>query len=248
MSITSWSRRQEIAFTKLDLLNTADVIVLHCHSLKRHLIELGAAPERVMVVPYGVDHHFFSPRPDVERRPGFVISIGESRTRDYPMLFKAVEGLPADFLVAASGSWYAREKNPADFAVVPPNVTVSRHIPSVKLRALYAQAQFVVLPVRPSVASFGATATLEAASMGLPVIATRSPGLTDYVIDGVTGILVDPGDVAGMRKAIEYFLAHPEEARRMGRNARRRVEECLNIDRYSRELAALVKKYSRSVQ
>jgi glycosyltransferase involved in cell wall biosynthesis len=244
MMITSWSRRQEIAFAKLGLLNAADAIVLHSHSLRNHLIELGANPARVIVVPYGIDHQFFSPRPHSEARPGFVISIGESRTRDYPTLFRAVEGLPADVLVAASGSWYAREKNPADFAATPPNVTISRHIPAVGLRNLYAQAQFVVLPVRPSVASFGATATLEASAMGLPVIATRSPGLADYVVDGVTGILVEPGDTAGLRNAVIYLLANPEEARRMGRNARCRVEACFNIDRYSRELAALVKKYS----
>ena len=44
-------------------------------------------------------------------------------------------------------------------------------------------------------------------SMGRAVIATRSPGLLDYVVDGETGILVDFGDVHAWREAIQYLLS-----------------------------------------
>jgi glycosyltransferase involved in cell wall biosynthesis len=76
--------------------------------------------------------------------------------------------------------------------------------------------------------------------MGIPVIANRSPGLMDYVIDGKTGILVEPGDKEALRNAIEFLITHPEEAQRMGRNARLTVERGLNMDCYVQRLAALI--------
>lgn len=78
--------------------------------------------------------------------------------------------------------------------------------------------------------------------MSRAVIVTRSPGIMDYVIDGETGILVDPANPGAFRCAIEYLLAHPEEARRMGENARRRVEEELNMSNYIKQIAQLLQR------
>ena len=76
--------------------------------------------------------------------------------------------------------------------------------------------------------------------MGRAVIASRSRGILDYVVDHETGILVEPGDVEALREAIEHLLAHPEEAQRLGRNARQRVEEELNLDTYVESLARIL--------
>ena len=61
------------------------------------------------------------------------------------------------------------------------------------------------------------------------------------VVDGETGILVDPGDVAGMREAVRELLAHPEEARRLGQNARQRIDEELNLDVYVGRIAEVLR-------
>jgi len=169
-----------------------------------------------------------------------IVSLGETRSRDYAMLFEAVDGLPLTLKVAASGSWYARERNTRVAAVIPENVKLTRHMSYMELKQWYTQAQFVVLPVHNLIYSAGATAALEAACMGRAVIATRSPGIADFVIDGETGLLVNHGDVAGMRAAIQDLLAHPVEAQRLGQNARRRVEDELNLDIYVKRIAELL--------
>jgi glycosyltransferase involved in cell wall biosynthesis len=240
---TSWSWRQEYAITRLNLFSAMDAIVVHCQSMKRHFVKLGALAKRIHVIPYSVDHHFFSPVTDVEQQTGFVMSVGEIRGRDYVTLFQAVVGLPLKLMVAASGPWYAREKNTRLRTLVPENVSVSGHLPRADLKKLYAQSQFVVLPVYDVPFSAGATGVLEAACMGRTVIATRSQGIVDYVIDGETGILVNPGDVAEMREAIQDLLAHPEEARRLGQNARQRIEEQLNLDVYVERIAQLLRAH-----
>jgi glycosyltransferase involved in cell wall biosynthesis len=179
----------------------------------------------------------------VEQKNGLIFSLGEVRNRDYPTLFKAVQGLPLQLLVAAAGSWYAREKNKQVNAPLPANVRLSGRVSRATLRELYAQAQFVVLPLHYELASAGATAVLEAMSMGRAVITTRSPGILDYVEDGETALLVEPGDAEGLRDAICDLLRHPAEARRLGSNARQRIEEELNLDRYVEQVAEVLKKH-----
>jgi glycosyltransferase involved in cell wall biosynthesis len=239
----SWSSRQESVITKLNLFSAMDVIVVKCQGFKRHFAKLGAPAERVHVIPYGVDHRFFSPLVDIEQQAGFIMSLGEIRGRDYATLFRAVDGLPLKLLVAASGSWYARERNTDLYTAVPENVTLARRFSRAELKRLYAQSQFIVLPLHDKVPG-GATVILEAMCMGRAVIATRIPSILDYVVDGETGVLVTPGDVVGMREAIQDLLAHPEKARRLGQNGRQRIDEELNLDIYVERIAGLLRVHS----
>jgi glycosyltransferase involved in cell wall biosynthesis len=114
---------------------------------------------------------------------------------------------------------------------------MTKHLSQSDLRSLYASSQFVVLPIRDLIYSAGATATLEAGSMARAVIAYRSRGIADYIIDGETGILVEPGSVPAMREAIQFLLTNPKEARRMGQNARQRIVEKLNLETYVSNIA-----------
>lgn len=240
---TAWSSRQERVITGLNLFSAMDVIVVKCQSLKRHFVKLGTPAERIRVIPFGVDHRFFSPLADVEQQAGFAISIGEIRGRDYATLFQAMDGLPLKLLVAASGSWYAREKNADLQTTVPDNVTIARGFSRAELKKLYAQSQFIVLPLPDVLFSAGATAVLEAMCLGRAVIVTRSRGILDYVTDGETAILVSPGDVVEMREAIQDLLAHPQKARRLGQNARQRIDDGLNLDVYVERVAGLLRAH-----
>jgi glycosyltransferase involved in cell wall biosynthesis len=239
---TAWSSRQERVITGLNLFSAMDVVVVKCQGFKRHFAKLGAPAERVHVIPYGVDHRFFSPLVDIEQQAGFIMSLGEIRGRDYATLFRAVDGLPLKLLVAASGSWYARERNTDLRTAVPENVTLARRFSRAELKRLYAQSQFIVLPLHDKVPG-GATVILEAMCMGRAVIATRIPSILDYVVDGETGVLVNPGDVVGMREAIQDLLAHPEKAHRLGQNARQRIDEELNLDVYVERIASLLRAH-----
>ena len=64
---------------------------------------------------------------------------------------------------------------------------------------------------------------VEAASMGLPCVASRIYGVTDAVVDGQTGFLVPVRDSAGFAEAAEKLLSQPALAQTMGAAARHRV-------------------------
>jgi glycosyltransferase involved in cell wall biosynthesis len=67
-------------------------------------------------------------------------------------------------------------------------------------------------------------AVIEAMAAGLPVVASRTAGLAELVLDGRTGRLVDAEDAAGLAGAIEALAADRPLRRRMGDAARRRAE------------------------
>ena len=69
-------------------------------------------------------------------------------------------------------------------------------------------------------------ALIEAQGLGLPAVATRCPyGPDEIVEDGVTGRLADPGDAAGLARAIVDLLGDAEARRRMAAAAARRARE-----------------------
>lgn len=238
-----WSKRQELVITKLGLFSVMDKIIVQCSSMRRQLISLGAHPGKVEVIHHGIDQAFFSPLHQGEQLRGMIMSVGEPRSRDYASLFRAVAGLPLSLNVPAYGHWYAREKNKSLAMRIPENVSVMRHLSQMELRDLYGRCQFVVLPIRDLVYSAGATASLEAGSMARAVIAFRSEGITDYIIDGETGILVEPGDVRALVDAIQFLLSHPAEARRLGDNARERILKELSFETYVTNIADVLMQH-----
>jgi len=76
----------------------------------------------------------------------------------------------------------------------------------------------------PSVHEGLPLAPLEAGAAGLPVVASRIPGMDEAVEDGVTGVLHDVDDDSGMAASVLGFLRGRDLARRFGQNGRARVE------------------------
>ena len=68
-------------------------------------------------------------------------------------------------------------------------------------------------------------AALEASAHGLPVVAGRYGGTADAVVDGETGLLVDPTDPEAVAAAVVHLLREPDEAERMGAAGRARARQ-----------------------
>lgn len=79
-------------------------------------------------------------------------------------------------------------------------------------------------------------------SAGLPVIASNFPLWRSIVEEAECGLLVDPLDSGAIAQAIDWMLAHPEEAEAMGRRGRIAVEERYNWDREAEKLVNLYRR------
>ena len=91
-------------------------------------------------------------------------------------------------------------------------------------------------------------ALMEAMLSGLPCVATDISGNQDLIRSGYNGLLVPPADVDALAKALGYMLSHPDEAREMGRNARKTILEKCDIRNVADEYLSLYNKLLRNEQ
>ena len=77
--------------------------------------------------------------------------------------------------------------------------------------------------------------------MGKAVIVTQTSGQRDVIRHDVDGVYVPPGDPQVLRSAIVRLLEHPEEAERLGANARQTIESTMSLDRWAERIAQVVR-------
>ena len=121
-------------------------------------------------------------------------------------------------------------------------------VESDRMPALFNSATMVVMPSRV-MEGFGFVA-MEAAMMGRPVVATRSGGLTEAVIEGETGLLVERENSDALADAIASILDRPEVARKMGQAAQTRSRAMFkseqHVDAFDALYRQLIDEFSRA--
>lgn len=102
----------------------------------------------------------------------------------------------------------------------------------------YAAADIFIMPTEGSqtdIEGFGIVYH-EAGYAGLPVIASKLPGVDEAVINGQTGVLVEPGNVSELKAVIENLINHPELRDQYGRAARQRIEREFSLQAQAEKL------------
>ena len=154
---------------------------------------------------------------------GELIDAGRRLLRDFSDVKIAFVGPDEENLMLSMESAFG---NQMGTRVICPGLT---RTPEKWLNA----ADVLVLPSHRE--GFGVVA-LEAAACEIPVVSTRIHGLTDAIVDGVTGILVPPGNVDALHEALSALLAQPELRARLGREGRMRAvaefEQDVVVKRY----------------
>lgn len=73
-------------------------------------------------------------------------------------------------------------------------------------------------------------ACIEAMAMALPIVASNVGGIPELVLDGVTGLLIEPESPVQLAEATRRLLHDPDLARALGRASRARAQQCFSID------------------
>jgi D-inositol-3-phosphate glycosyltransferase len=199
-----------------EVIACSDLITASNPVEARQLVEhYGAAPERIELVPPGVDHAFFSPG---DRR-GARRALGWD---DRPVLLFVGRIQPLKGLTVAVDAlaMLARARQRIESLGLAHQVTFVAPRPHHLLSTHYRAADVVVVPSRSE--SFGLVA-LEAAACGVPVVASAVGGLTTLVEDGVTGFLVPERDPALFADRIAKLLDDPMTAAEMSIEAATRA-------------------------
>jgi glycosyltransferase involved in cell wall biosynthesis len=189
--------------------------------------QMGVPLERMTVVPVGVDHTVFRPRPEVARVPGRVMVTSSS---DVPMkgmvpMLEAFAKLRTErdleMVVIGRPTEGGRVARTIERLGLGDAVRCVTGVSDDELARLYAEAEVAVVP---SLYEGFSLPAIEAMACGRPLVATTGGALPEVVgRDGETGLLVTPDDPEALAGGIRRVLDDPELAARLGAGGRQRV-------------------------
>jgi glycosyltransferase involved in cell wall biosynthesis len=225
-------------------LRAADYVTGDSRDIVEACVRLGARPDRVEVVQWGVDFKSFHPEvpgAPVRRALGIpgeapVLLSTRSFTQAYYNIDVVVrtaarlqERFPALHVVIAGNEGDdTRFRTEAARAGLLRNVHWVGRIPHAELPA-YLAACTVFLTV-PSVDAT-AVSLLEAMACGAAVVATDLPSAAEWIVNDRTGLTVAPRDEEALQAAVARYLGDPDLRRRLGAAAERLVRERADHDR-----------------
>jgi glycosyltransferase involved in cell wall biosynthesis len=210
--------------------------------LRRRAIDIGAAPDRVTVVPYGVDGQRFRPSPatrsamrsacGLKGSDRVVVAAGRLvRKKGFEYLIEAVAALAARWptvtlVIAGGGDLEDELRGQATACGIAPRVRFVGAVTQTQVAEWLAAADVAVVPsVRDDAGNVDGlpNIVLEALVSGTPVIATPAGGIGTVAVDGETALVVPERDVAALTRALEQLLEEPDRGRTLGQTARESV-------------------------
>ena len=212
----------------------SDKIIAVSNTVKKTIVdETFVSEDKVVVIYNGIDGlDFPSDRSNRLCEKPKIIYIGRViKSKGLFVLIKAIENIQhKNFLLRIVGNGDDLEKLKA--YVVKNNlnewVRFAGQLPYQDIKKEFLDSDIFVLP---SLRIEGFPMTLiEAMCAGLSIVASQIGGIPDAVDDGLTGLLVKPGDVKDLREKLEHLLKNKEERLFLGRNAKIKAEKDFNIN------------------
>jgi glycosyltransferase involved in cell wall biosynthesis len=195
--------------------------------------------DKIQMLYWHIDHGFFRPMPEIQAQ-NQICSAGMA-SRDYATLVAAAHDLDIEVKIAADSPWFKQELNISQ-SDLSARVEARSYGTYQALRQLYAESLFVVVPLFDVPFSAGYTVILEAMAMGKATIVSRIKQQDDFIIDGWNGLYVTPGNTSELHDRIQFLLQHPDEARRLGANARKTIEDRFTLDHYVQRMQCAVEQ------
>lgn len=183
--------------------------------------------KEVHVVPFGVDCQVFHPTERINMTSavtlGFVKYLRVKYGPEY--LIRAMEMIVRQYpqtrlLMAGSGELRSQLQELTRQLNLTPNISF---LGAVEHRQVPELLKNVDIFVMPSIREEFGVVAVEAQAMEIPVVATKVGGIPEVVLDGETGILIEPGNSEQLAQAILTLIENPALRRQMGEQGRKHV-------------------------
>lgn len=213
---------------RLTLRRAARVISVTRHEAAL-LVSLGLEPDRIAIIPNGIDPSEFAAVP--ERRPvqdtvtGIFVGRIDPTQKGLDTLVRAVSLVPSSVrfhlrLVGEDWGGAKALRQLSSHLGIGDRIEFVGPVSRAELLREFARADLLVLPSRFE--PFGIV-LLEAMAAGLPIVASRVGGIPEVAPDGEVGLLVEPGDPADLAAALLRLAEGPALRSRLGAAGRQRA-------------------------
>jgi phosphatidyl-myo-inositol dimannoside synthase len=211
-------------------------------------------------IPAGFASQLAEP-PDVASDGATLLSVGSlNKALAYKGFRTVIAAMPrilaevpeARYVIAGDGDDCEGLARLAEETGVADRVAFTGPVSDAELAAIYRSSALFVLPSRASGAMGEAAGEgfgrvyVEAALAGKPVVGSREAGAAEAVVDGETGILVDPTSVDDVAAAVIAVLCHRTMAQRMGAAGQAWARKNFTEDSMSQALSGLLAATGRT--
>ncbi len=246
--------KAEAHASETEILSGCDHIIAVSEAIRTHTLTAGADPERVTVVPNGVDIERFQGETNaqgVRERYGlagrsvigFVGSLKPWHGLDF--LLDAFEAIcaacpDATLLIVGDGPEGERLADRVTRANLSRHVIFTGRVAHHEVPDYLAAMDITVAPYMAHEGFyFSPLKVVESMAAGRPVVAPRLGQLTELVADGTTGLLYPPGDLPTFVSAVVGLLMHPQRRLAMGEAASAGARELGGWTRAVRQVIAI---------
>ena len=228
-----WSLARWYSFTRMQTevaRRLQRVVTVSENSFKDIVADHKVDPERMAIVPVGVDPDVFRPLDDVERIPGRLVTTASADVtmKGLRYLLEALAKLRTErddvhLVVIGKEKPGGPSSQTIDRLGLRGHVEFVTGVPEQRIIELYSEAELAVVP---SLYEGFSLPAIEAMSCACPLVATTGGAIPEVVgPDGETSMLVAPGDSDALAARIGAALDDPDGSRRIGAAGRRRVQE-----------------------
>ncbi len=244
----------------LRVLAGAHQVVANSEYTKKELIKLGIPQDKIVVLTPGcnmVGRSVSEGRLDSIKNKyhlaGSRILLTVSRLKErkgHDMVIKALAQLKdklsdLKYVVVGSGEYESALRSLADKLGVADRVVFVGSVSDEDLPAYYQLADVFIMPSRElsnrDVEGFGIV-YLEANSFAIPVVGGHSGGVGEAIVDGQTGLLVDPNCLEDIATAINRLFTDKSYAERLGLAGQQRVLKDFRWSSRAKELEDIIKQ------
>jgi glycosyltransferase involved in cell wall biosynthesis len=227
----------------------ADCVLVNAEAVKEWLVDDGYNPAKIVVIPNGVElSRFASPAAPTavraelgipESAPVVTVVGRLARLKGLEHFLEAAALLSprypdARFVIVGHANPHEKEYESA-LKEMTDELGLTGRVIFTGLRsdvpALLAASTVAVMPSLNEALS---NVLLESMASGAPIVATRVGGTPEAVADGVTGLLVEPGDSQALAASVARLLDDPDLAANLGRAARKAIEDRFSVERMVR--------------
>lgn len=252
--MNSWKYRW---LAKIIIKQSSRIIVISRFTQHYLLSNSSCDSKKVYLFPPGIRNEFMKKfsqeearkRLQINRKP-VLLSVGRPEPRKGTLkLIRAFSRFLKDFpgallFIVGKGTDLEKCRQLAKELEIKNNIVFTGFVPDEDLQYYFAACDLFILPnqnLPHDVEGFGIV-FLEASSQGKPVIGGKSGGVTDAVIDGETGWLIEDVSPENIARAVTRLLNDPEKMKIMGEKGRKRVLEEYHPEKRKQKLMEIFAK------